>query len=482
MDYFEIVKQSVHSHQEMLCQLSDHIWDLAETKFEEYQSSDFYCRVLEENGFAVQRGIGGLPTAFKGSFGTGKPVIGYLGEFDALPGLDQKAGSCIQEPSGNAHTSGHGCGHHILGGGAFGAALALKDYLIQTGRSGTVIFYGCPAEEGGSGKAWMVREHVFDECDTLFSWHPGNTNMVLPRIFLASIQSVFTFKGVAAHAAACPHLGRSALDAVELMNVGVNFLREHVPTDVKMHYAITDAGGNAANIVQAHASVLYQLRAPRMSEVNSVYERVKRIAQGAAMMTDTTVEVKFNRCCSDQRLIPALDEIVYENLLRAGPVPVDQQDIDFAREIRKTFAPDVFDSDARDLAKRYGKEGAKCGQMIQDREIVDVIPPLETEAEVSFASSDVGDVSQVKPVSQIMVSCFAKDTPAHSWQLVAQGKKPLAHKAMLHTSLVLGASGARLMEDPALLEKIQEQFDESCQKDPYAWPIPADAQPPLPTR
>ena len=309
----------------------------------------------------------------------------------------------------------------------------------------------------------------------------GNTNMVLPRMFLASIQSVFTFKGVAAHAAACPHLGRSALDAVELMNVGVNFLREHVPTDVKMHYAITDAGGNAANIVQAHASVLYQLRAPRMADINGVYERVKRIAQGAAMMTDTTVEVKFNRCCSDQRLIPALDEVVYQNLLRAGPVPVDQQDIDFAREIRKSFAPDVFDSDARDLVKRYGKEGAKCARLIADREIVDVIAPLETEGEVGFASSDVGDVSQVRPVSQIMVACFAKDTPAHSWQLVAQGKKPLAYKAMLHTSLILGASGACLMEDPVLLEKVQAQFEESYRQQPYAWPIPDDAQPPLPT-
>lgn len=249
---------------ELLCRLSDAIWDLAETKFEEYESAELYCRILEEEGFNVQRHVGGLETAFTGTFGSQGPIIGFLAEFDALPGLSQKPGVAKQEaviPGG----CGHGCGHNALGTGALAAALAVKEFLQKTHTQGTVILYGCPAEEGGSGKTWMVKAGCFRELDIALTWHPDYINIVRPCNALASIQARFSFKGLSSHASKGPHLGRSALDAAELMNIGVQFLREHMISDARIHYAFLDSGGTSANIVQSTSSLVYQIRAPRMT-------------------------------------------------------------------------------------------------------------------------------------------------------------------------------------------------------------------------
>ena len=271
--------------------LSDAIWDHPEVGYHESFAADALCSFLEENGFQVERGLAGIPTAFCGSYGSGAPVIGLLGEFDALPGMSQKAG-CFEKSAVSDDQPGHGCGHNLLGVGSLAAALGLKTYL-EAGHPGTVKFFGCPAEEGGSGKGFMARAGVFQGLDAAFSWHPGDLNSVSTESTMANYQISYRFQGIASHAALSPELGRSALDALELMNVGVQFLREHVPVDTRIHYAITDTGGTAPGTVQSHAEVLYLLRAAQLPQVKALYERVNKIAQGAAMMTETTVEAKF---------------------------------------------------------------------------------------------------------------------------------------------------------------------------------------------
>ena len=268
--------------------LSDKIWGNAEIRFQEKESVNDYVAFLEKEGFSVEVGLAGLKTSFKAVWGSGKPVIGFLGEYDALPGLSQKAGVAVKESiCGNGN--GHGCGHNLLGVGALMGAVGYKHYLETEGKKGTVIYFGCPAEEGGSGKTFMAREGCFNDLDCALSWHPADMNMMPPGPVLANDSIRYSFTGKASHAAAAPEKGRSALDALELMTIGVHFLREHMPSSARIHYAITDTGGISPNIVQAHASALYQIRAPYAPELASLYERVNNIARGGALMTDTEV-------------------------------------------------------------------------------------------------------------------------------------------------------------------------------------------------
>ena len=258
---------------ERICQVSDAIWDVPELGFQEFQSAKLQCELLAELGFTVETNLGNIPTAFSGRWGSGKPVIGILGEYDALSGLSQKAGATQLDPIVPGG-DGHGCGHNLLGGGSIAAAHAVKEYLRATGKAGTVIYYGCPAEESGSAKAFMARDGIFNELDAAFGWHPGTFNKVGNNSSLANYAVRYRFAGRSAHAAAAPHLGRSALDAVELMNMGVQFLREHVPSSVRIHYAITNTGGESPNVVQANAEVYYMIRGEKASTVQAVYERV----------------------------------------------------------------------------------------------------------------------------------------------------------------------------------------------------------------
>ncbi|MDF2936651.1 MAG: aminobenzoyl-glutamate utilization protein [Paenibacillaceae bacterium] len=273
--------------------LSDRIWELAETKFEEFASAELLASRLEQEGFAVEQGIGGLPTAFMASYSNspdGGPVIALLGEYDALPGLSQCDGLTVRqavERGGN----GHGCGHHLLGTGSLAAAVILKAVMEKEGLAGTIRYYGCPAEEGGSGKTFLVREKAFQGVDAALTWHPGYGNAVVSHTSSANYQVRYRFSGISSHAAASPHTGRSALDAVELMNVGANYLREHVGKDVQFHYAVTDTGGFSPNVVQATAEVVYLIRAPDVRQVEEVYTRINDTAKGAALMTGTEVEV-----------------------------------------------------------------------------------------------------------------------------------------------------------------------------------------------
>ena len=434
--------------------LSDKIWDNAEIRFEENQSAADYAAFLETEGFEVTRGLAGLKTAFRGQWGSGKPVIGFLGEYDALPGLSQKAGTPVKEPlvSGG---NGHGCGHNLLGVGALMGAVGLKQYLETEGKPGTVVFFGCPAEEGGSGKTFMARENCFDGLDAALSWHPDFRNMMPPGPVLANNAVRYSFTGKASHAAAAPEAGRSALDALELMNIGVQFLREHIPSTARIHYAITDTGGNSPNIVQAHASALYQMRAPYTPELADLYERVNRIAQGAALMTDTQVEIKFLKGTSNTVLIPALDEVMYRNMC-AIPNPVKEaQDLDFAREIVKTQTQEMPEA----LFELPPKPWNRAGNI-----------PLP-------GSSDTVDVSWVCPLSQCGTSTWPVGTAAHSWQAVACGKSDFAHRGMLYAGQIIAATAIDLCENPDILETAWKQHREKTGGNPYHCPIPPEITP-----
>ena len=319
--------------------LSDRVWGMPETCYTEYRSVAEHVAELHRQGFAVTERVAGIPTAVMGEAGEGGPVIAILGEYDALPGLSQEAGVAEHRPI-PSNGNGHGCGHNLLGSAAMLAATAVKDWLAETGTPGRVRYYGCPAEEGGAAKAFMVRDGAFRDVDIAITWHPNAFNEVADAASLANTRVDFAFRGRAAHAAAAPHLGRSALDAVELMNVGVNYMREHMPADARIHYAMIDGGGIAPNVVQARARVRYSVRARELDTMLSLLERVKNVARGAALMTETEVDIHVLSAVSNLLGNNTLERAMHEVMQRLGPPQWDEQDRAFARDIQTTLAPE----------------------------------------------------------------------------------------------------------------------------------------------
>lgn len=471
------INEIIEAKRDLLIHLSHSIWDLAETRFEEYQSAALLCKVLTDEGFRVTQGIADIDTAFVAEFGDGKPVIGFLGEYDALYGLSQAAGVTRKKPLIDGG-KGHGCGHHALGVSGLAAAIGVKEFYKEHHLQGTIRYYGCPAEESGSGKVYMARAGYFKDLDVALTSHPGNKNSVTSYNCLATLQVYFRFYGISSHAAASPHLGRSALDAVELMNVGSNYLREHVPQDVRIHYAITDSGGLSPNIVQSKASVMYQIRAPKISQAKEVYERVVKIAQGASLMTDTKVVVDFDRASSNWLPNRTLEKLIHEKFGEFGPVPLDNEDIQLAKEIRETLSEAEKDDPAQVAQLLFGEKAKNIIQSITGKEIVDILYPY-IPVDIAFpASTDVGDVSWNVPTVEIMTACFASGTPLHSWQAVAQGKSELCHKGMLHAGKVMALSAVELFGNLELLQKVKNEFMERLGGKTYDCPIPAEILPP----
>lgn len=449
--------------------LSDTIWDNPETNYEEYKASDAHAQMLHDEGFRVERGVAGLPTAVIGEAGEDGPVIAILGEFDALPGLSQVAGlSQPQEIEQGGH--GHGCGHNLLGSGSLLAAAALKDFLAQNGIKGRVRYYGCPAEEGGSGKGFMVRAGLFDDVDAAFCWHPAPFAGVNDPVSLACNEISFHFTGRAAHAASAPHLGRSALDAVELMNVGVNYMREHMPSSARIHYAVTDTGGVAPNVVQAKATVRYLIRALSLPEMQALLARVRKIAQGAALMTETTVRDEI--ISGDANLIgnSPLEKLMQIELERLGAPVFDENDKKTALEFQKTLS----ENDIADAFRRFGvepKEGlALC---------VDIYQPYKGDNSL-VGSTDVGSVSWVVPTVQMRGATCAIGTPLHSWQMVAQGKLPAAHKGMAHAAKIMSSTAAELFRNPDAITQAKADHKKRLGGTVFINPIPDDVHPALP--
>ncbi|MEN3262760.1 M20 family metallopeptidase [Sodalis endosymbiont of Spalangia cameroni] len=466
-----LVWDLVDEHKTDFCALSDRIWGMPEICYTEYRSVAEHTAMLKKQGFQVTENVADIPTAVMGEAGHGGPIIAFLGEYDALPGLSQEAGVARYSPlPGNGQ--GHGCGHNLLGSAAMLAASALKEWLAKTGQPGRVRYYGCPAEEGGAAKSFMARAGAFDGVDVAITWHPSAHHEVAKALSLANTRMDFFFTGRASHAAAAPHLGRSALDAVELMNVGVQYLREHVPQDSRIHYAMLDSGGIAPNVVQAKAAVRYAIRARDVESMFELNARVKRVAEGAAIMTDTQLTVSIMSAVANLLGNRPLEEAMQQNFALLGPVAFDQSDYAFADEIQSTLS-------AADIQNDYRRTGMKPAH---PKSLSDYIIPLDTQGEPMIGSTDVADVSWVIPTVQAHVPTMAIGTPGHSWQLTAQGKMPAAHKGLAHVAKIMAATGIDVLTDKMLLTQVKKVHFEQTRATPYRCPILAEVKPPVQPR
>ncbi|MBW4090202.1 MAG: amidohydrolase [Proteobacteria bacterium] len=464
----ETIWQLVDAKADPFTELSDRVWGMPELAYDEHRSCAEHKAMLDEQGFRITTDIAGIPTALMGEAGAGGPVIAILGEYDALPGLSQEAGIAEHRPL-PGEGFGHGCGHNLLGSASLLAATAVKDWLAASGLPGRVRYYGCPAEEGGAAKGFMVRAGAFDDVDIAISWHPAAFWGVNEPRSLANTRIDFTFTGRASHAASAPHLGRSALDAVELMSVGVNYMREHMPSDARIHSAILDAGGIAPNVVQARAKVRYLIRARDLPELTPLVARVRKVADGAALMTETTVEARVISAVSNLLGNDPLERALHANLDRLGPPPFDTADREFAARIQATLS-------AQDIASAFRRAGVP---LRRDVALCDLVVPLDAPAEPMVGSTDVGDVSWKVPTVQARGATYAIGTPGHSWQLTAQGKMPAAHKGMVHVAKAMAATAVDVLTDPALVARAKTDHADRLAVTPYVCPLPEEIDPPI---
>ena len=466
---------AIEEKKQLVAGVADQIWEYAELSLQEVQSAALYVRVLRQEGFAVEEGICGISTAFSASFGTGRPVIGILAEYDALSGLSQQGGCPVRReltPGG----TGHGCGHHLLGAGALAAALGVKHYLQQTGHPGTVVLYGCPGEEGGAAKAFMAREKLWYGLDAALTWHPDDCNEVATGSSNACIQVQYTFHGVAAHAAGDPEKGRSALDAVSLMNLGVQFLREHMEPQARIHYAVTDTGGCSPNVVQARASVLYMVRSDRVKKALELQARVDKIAEGAALMTETSCRRKFIDGLAETIPNHALEALLYRNFSEVGVPVYTGEEQAFAAALAATYEAEGY---LPGVGRQDAGYAAAVKAMKPAGAMNDVLLPLYQGEAFSPGSTDVGDVSWQCPTAQLHVAAWPNGCPGHSWQNVSCGKTSIGHKAALCAGKVLCAAAVDLLEQPELLQAAHREHEERT-ADGYTCPIPPDAVPTIP--
>lgn len=462
----------IEENKDKFIDVSDKVWEFAEAGMKEYKSAKYIAEFCKKEGFSVDEGVAQIPTAFVAEYGNGHPIIGFLGEYDALPGLSQK-GCCnehivINDADGSY---GHGCGHNLLGAGALAAACALKEYIQTNNLSGTVRYYGCPGEEYGSGKTFMSRDGYFDDVDACFTWHPGDKNAVVAGGSLANYSIFYKFYGKTAHAAGSPHLGRSALDACELMNVGVNYLREHVIPQARMHYAYTDVGGIAPNVVQDHAGLHYFIRAPRVMDMMSIVERVTDISKGAALMTGTKMEAVVHEALCDFLPNETLNSVMHKALIEIGIPKLDENDMKMAESFMKT----VSDEERKNSIKNYK---AASGENIEAAVFNTHISPLIPIELGMNGSTDVGDTSYCTPTAQISMVTQIMGTPGHTWQITSQGKTSYAHKGMLTAGEVMALAAVYAMQDTEMLKKAKTELL-SKNGGKYICPLPEGIKPTL---
>ncbi len=474
----QTVTDEIEAKHQEITDLADSIWEYAELSLQEFRSAALYCKLLKEEGFDVREGICGIPTAFAAVYGSGRPVIGILAEYDALSGLSQKEGETIPDPV-TPGGSGHGCGHNILGAGAFAATLGVKAFLEKTDTPGTVILFGCPGEEGGAAKAFMARDGVWKNLDAALTWHPEDVNEVCTGSTNSCIQVQYKFNGVPAHAAAAPEKGRSALDAVELMNIGVQFLREHMSDDARIHYAITDTGGVSPNVVQAKASVLYMIRSNKVNEAVALAARVDKIAEGAALMTDTTFEKKFIDGLADTVSNSVLERVLYKNFELTGVPVYTEEENAFADALSQTYdgndaVPGIAACNDKAAMEKVKKQRAACGHAMNA-----FLAPLYTGNCFRPGSTDVGDVSWLTPTAQIHVASWPNGCPGHSWQNVSCDRTEIGHKAALCAGKVIACTAVDLYTDPSILKEAKQEFEQRTASG-YTCPIPPDAKPCVP--
>jgi len=458
----------VSFHQKRFQELAYKVWSTPETCYTEKLSMSAHADELKYHGFSVTKGIANIPTAVVGEYGTDGPVIAFLGEYDALAGLSQKADQFYQEPIKKGE-NGHGCGHNLLGSASMQAAVALRDWLRDSNLPGVVRYYGCPAEEGGAAKTFMVRDKVFEDVDAAITWHPGCLPGIVKGSSLANCRVDFTFEGKASHAAVSPHLGRSALDAIELMNVGVNYMREHMPDKARIHYAIIDGGGISPNVVQAKAKVRYVVRDETTPKMMELLERVKRIAKGAALMTETRVKTKILAGVSNLIYNETLGNIMQSNLDQLGTPEFSKEDHSYAKKYQDTLT-------RKDIESAYSHAGIELveGQVLAETVVSGDVKPVDMGG-----STDVADVSWVVPTVSLWGANYAIGTPFHSWQMTAQGKSSIAIKGMTHAAMVMAATGSDLMSNKTILDDAWNEHRKTVEKEGYMLPISLSASPPI---
>ncbi len=444
------VASFLDTRQQEFSDIAMKIWDLAEVGYQETQSSALLTDELEAHGFTVERGVAGIPTAFVATYGSGKPVIGLLGEFDALPGINQDRVPERSPIEGKA--AGHACGHNLFGTASSAAAIATAEWLKTSGKSGTIRLYGTPAEEGGSGKVYMVRAGLFDDVDVVLSWHPGDRNGASPGSNLAVKSAKFRFHGTSAHAAAAPDRGRSALDGVEAMDYMANMMREHVPQETRIHYVIT-SGGSAPNVVPDYAEAYYYVRHPDPETVRAIFDRLVKAAEGAAAGTGTTVDYEVIGGAYSRLPVVSLQELVYRNLQQVGGVTYDAKEEQFAETLKAQLPAEPAIASA-----------AK-------------IQPFEEER--TYASSDAGDVSWTVPTSTMSAATWVPGTAAHSWQAVAAGGTSIGVKGMMVAAKTLAFSAIDLLSDASKVAAIHAEFVRLRGADFKYEPLLGDRDPPL---
>ncbi|MCA3254956.1 MAG: amidohydrolase [Alphaproteobacteria bacterium] len=427
------------------------IWDFAEVGYQETQSSALLQKRLKDAGFKIDAGVAGIPTAFTATYGTGGPVIAILGEFDALPGITQDA-SPTRSPRTD-RKAGHACGHHLFGVASASAAIAVADWLKATGTKGTIRFYGTPAEEGGAGKVYMVRDGLFRDVDIAFHWHPGAENSADMETSNANKSAKFRFRGVSAHAASAPERGRSALDGVEAMNMMANMMREHMPQDARLHYVIT-AGGNAPNVVPDYAEVFYYVRHPNPALVAELFERLTKIAEGAALGTGTKVDHEVIHGANSLLPNRALQTMVHAKMTQVGGVKYDASDLSWAQTIFPTLQP---------TSAKLSDAG--------------VIQPLGESH--TAGSTDVGDVSWTVPTAGFRTATWVPGTAAHSWQAVAAGGMSIGAKGMQNAAKVLALSAIELYQSPQTIAAAKAEFAQRRGEGYVYKSLVGDRKPPL---
>jgi len=466
----ETALEYLDAHEQHLGEIAQDIWDHPEVALHESTAADRLSAELEGAGFSITRGIGGMPTAFTATWGEGRPVIGLLGEYDALPGISQKV-SAAQEPV-VAGGAGHGCGHNLLGAGSLAAALAVKEAMVRNSLPGTLAFYGCPAEETLTGKVFMARDGAFSDLDATLTWHPAYTNSVWSGSSLALNSFKVDFHGVAAHAAVMPHMGRSALDGAQLMDVGVNYLREHVVQEARFHSVITH-GGDAPNVVPPYAQIWYYVRAPHREQVEGIYARMLDIAKGAALMSGTSYDIDLLAGCYEFTPNRAINDRMMENMRALGGPRFTEEERAFAEELQGTVPPQLLRMGMGMVLQMSGSgvtPGDLGGTLCEA-----ILPPSDTF--VLPGSTDLGDVSQIAPTGHLFTSCWPLGAPNHSWQAVAASGSSTGKRGMIYAARVLALTALDLLFEPQIVQAAHKEFERATGGKLYEPPLPEGTQP-----
>ena len=451
LDAGSYLDKSLNNHQKTFEDVALQIWDWAEVGYQEYKSSELLKTKLKEHGFKISSGVAEIPTAFIAEYSNHGPVIGILGEFDALPGLMQTS-SPFKDPRNDVN-AGHACGHHLFGAASAWAAVAIKEWLEKTNTKGTIRFYGTPAEEGGSGKVYMVREGLFNDVDAVLHWHPSSSNAANAESSNSNKSAKFRFEGISAHAAGSPHKGRSALDGVEAMNMMINMMREHIPQESRIHYVITK-GGLAPNVIPDLAEVYYYVRHPRREKVQEIFNWVAEAAKGAALGTQTSVSFEVMHGNYSKLPNHTLQKIMHSNLVDRGGIVYSEDEYEYAKEIYKTLL----------------SPGGKIGEQEQ-------IKPYK--ASHTYGSTDVGDVSWVVPQAGLRTATWVPGTAAHSWQAVAVGGHSISLKGTKLAAQVLADTAKDLFEDPKIIDLAKSEYQDKVGENFEYYPLLGERKPPL---